>query len=414
MSVMRVRTLAALGLVVASLVGVVVVGVGGVGGDDVSFDVLWTSDTPRDNQFNHHAVGVGPEGRLVVAPVTGVPGEGRTLTDTSCALTRLGPRDGGVRWRWTVPASACFAHAFTEPAVGDLTGDGRPEVAVATTTEQLVVLDAAGREQFAVPLSTYGYGRPTMADLLPADGLEVVASDIDGTVVAAHADGSVAWRTDLNGTVERAGVYAAPVVADFRGDDRPEVAIGTRSAVVALSPNGTVQWTSEAVSTDVVAGPPGSDRLVTSGTSGVRALNGTTGAVAWSWAFDGVTRVHDVADVDGDSGWEVLVGTTDGQVVVLDAENGTPEWSTTVSSAGAVVQGPRPADLDGDGTLEVVTATREGTVVALDGETGAEVAAFERAVPVWTFVTPADLDGDGADEVLVRYGDGRVTALDGD
>lgn len=69
------------------------------------------------------------------------------------------------------------------------------------------------------------------------------------------------------------------------------------------------------------------------------------------------------------------------------------------------------ANVDGSGPPKVVVATPDGTVAVLDAGSGAELAAYERSVPVWTFVTPADLDDDGDDELLVRYGDGRVVSL---
>jgi len=60
----------------------------------------------------------------------------------------------------------------------------------------------------------------------------------------------------------------------------------------------------------------------------------------------------------------------------------------------------------------VVRVLNSGTVAVLDPETGAELALYERTVPVWTFPTVHDIDDDGAAEILVRYGDGRVVALE--
>jgi hypothetical protein len=60
----------------------------------------------------------------------------------------------------------------------------------------------------------------------------------------------------------------------------------------------------------------------------------------------------------------------------------------------------------------VVGVLNSGTAAVLDPETGAELALYERTVPVWTFPTVHDVDNDGAAEILVRYGDGRVVALE--
>jgi hypothetical protein len=56
----------------------------------------------------------------------------------------------------------------------------------------------------------------------------------------------------------------------------------------------------------------------------------------------------------------------------------------------------------------VVGVLNSGTIRVLDPETGAELALYERNVPIWTFPTVDDLTDDGIEEILVRHGDGRV------
>lgn len=156
---MRLHTAVVLGGLVV-LLGALVLGVGvpSSGGDLAE---RWVSETPRDNEVNHHAVGVGSAGDVVVAPVTEVPHADARITDTSCALVRLAPGDGSTAWRTGTPAADCFTHALTEPAIGDADGDGAPEVVVSTTENALIAYGARnGTEEWRVPLATYGYGRP--------------------------------------------------------------------------------------------------------------------------------------------------------------------------------------------------------------------------------------------------------------
>lgn len=413
---MRARTAVVLGGLLVVLSAGLVVGLGGLGASPFggTFEESWVSDTPRDNEFNHHAIGAGADGDVLVAPVTEQPGGDAELTDTSCSLVRLADDDGETLWRDGMPPEACFTHALTEPAVEDIDGDGTADAAVATTEEALVVYDGAdGDEQWRVPLSTYGYGRPTVANVTAADGPEVVVSDIGGGVVLAHSNGTVAWRVSLNDTVgERQSVYQSPLVEDFDGDGRPEILVGSNGALVLLSDEGTVEWQREdsaryvaSVETDDGAG------IIAAGTSTVRAYDGASGAVTWNRSISN-GRVHTVGDGDGDDTPEVYVGRIESEVLALDATSGVTEWSTTVSGEDTIVASPRLGDVTGDGRPEVLAAARTGTVTALDAESGGEVAVYERSVPVWTFVTPSDIDGDGSDEVLVRYGDGRVVALD--
>ena len=412
---MRLRTAVALVVLLGALAGAVVVGLGSpaAGG---SLAEVWVSDTPRENRANHHAVGVGPDAEVVVAPVAEIPRDGVELTNSSCVVARLAPGDGAVRWRAGLPAVNCTSHALTEPAIADLDGDGDLEVAAATTADALVVRGVSdGREEWRVDLSTFGYGRPTVGNLTPAPGPEVVASDIRGGVVAATGEGRELWRVDLETLPpEQPTVWERPVVRDLDADGAPEVLLGTRGGPVVLGADGDLEWYAEgaAVHTATVR-TDGDDavEVVTAGTDGLRAYDGATGDLEWERDLPG-SRVRVAADVDGDGSAAVLVGRTDGTVLAVDAATGETRWTTTVATGdGTGAVPPVLGDVDGDGTDELVAATNDGTVAVLAPADGAELAAYERSVPVWTFPTPADIDGDGDEEMLVRYGDGRVVAL---
>lgn len=416
---MRFRTAVAIVALGALLGAVVVAGLGvvdpGVAFGGGSLETVWLSDTPRENVRNHHAVGVGPASRVVVAPVTEVPGDDVAMTNRSCALVRLARADGTVVWRTPTPAESCFSHALTEPAIADVDGDGDLEAAVASTEDALVIHDAeTGTEEWRVPLSTYGYGRPTVAGHGPAAGL--VASDIGGTVVRVSGDGTVRWRENLSRDVDRPlSVTDAPRVADVTGDGDREVVVGYNRGLVVLDGDGGRVWTRSGPATYVATGPAGDAggrTVVTAYYRSVQAFDGATGDLLWRRNLTN-GRIRDVTDADGDGAPEVLVGRVGGDVLALDAASGATEWSSTLAvGEGVIVPPPVAADVDGDGREEVVAASEAGRVAVLDAATGEELAAYRRDVPVWTYVTPADLDGDGDAEVLVRYGDGRVAALD--
>ncbi|WP_254272040.1 PQQ-binding-like beta-propeller repeat protein [Haloarcula marina] len=400
---MRPRTALAAVLCCVALASVAVAGVAADGG---ALTQTWVSDTARENEVNHHAVGVGPRGNVVVAPVAAVP-NAEPIGPDSCSLARLRPSDGATRWRWSVPAEDCFTHALTEPAIADVDGDGGLEVAVGTTQNALVVLDAAtGTERWRVPLSTYGYGKPAVGDVTGDGTPELVTSDIAGTLVVADGNGTAVWRRDTNMTV-----WAAPRVVDADGDDETEVVVGGDEAVVVYESNGTERWRTEASATTLAVG---SDGTILTGTTGtLMALDGATGERLWTVDVAGTPRLHDAGDADDDGRTEVYAGVAGGTVLAVDTATGETDWRTSLGGGERqATYAPRLADVDGDGGDEVVALTNGGTVAVLDGRTGEERAAYERSVPIWTFVTAADLDGDGGAEVLVRYGDGRVVALD--
>lgn len=409
---MRRRTLAALVLALALLGAAGLYGVAGGGGGRL--EERWVSDTSRENEVNHHPVGAlgataGNADGLVVAPVAAVVNT-EPLGPHSCSLVRLAPVDGAVRWRSGVPAANCTSHALTEPELADLDGDGTVEVAAGSTENAVLVLSAAtGREEYRVPLDTFGYGRPTAANLTAHPGPELVAADIGGTVVAA-ADEEVLWTRSLDATT-----WAAPVVRDVDADGAPEVVIGTTDAVVAFDADGGVAWRTNVTAERLAVADADDDpalELFATTTRTVRSLDGADGGIEWKTGVSGAPAIHEVGDGDGDGTPEVYVGVSGGTVVALDATTGREEWSTRLSpERRASTPPPTLGDLDGDGTPELVAVANDGTVAVLSPATGAELAAYERSVPVWTEPAVADTDGDGRDEVLIRYGDGRVVSL---
>ena len=143
-------------------------------------------------------------------------------------------------------------------------------------------------------------------------------------------------------------------------------------------------------------------------------------------------------DLDGDGIFEVIVGTSDGRIHVLDGEGEAwPGFPVAVDAIpgteqlGDFAQGmigtPAVGDMDGDGRAEIVAATLWGEVVAwsADGERieGFPVAIDGRAPEefgpgrawdrgVVAAPTLADLTGDGRLEVIVAGADQRLYVWD--
>lgn len=417
---MRIRTWVGVIGLIALLGGVILVGVW----DSSARGQLheqWVSPTPRENQLNHHPIGVGPNGETIIAPIAAVPNS-ENLTNTSCTLARLRPTNGSVRWQTSIPPQDCFTHALTQPAITDIDGDGALESAVSTTENALIVRDArSGTEEFRVPLASYGYGQPTIANVTPSPGREIVTSDINGGVVVVETtgneNGTVAWRAQLNETFNRSyvSVWEGPIIDDLDADGHLEVAVGTGSGPVVLNATGGVDWLKHGDATHATAAQADDDaalELFTAGTNGVKAYDGNTGTLEWQRSLDN-SRVHTAADADGDGTVELFIGGTGGETVAMNATTGDTEWTTSMASSDDVrVRAPVLGDVNGDNQSEVIAVTSGGTVTVLDSSSGNELAAYERNVPIRTFATPADIDADGHDEILARYGDGRVVALD--
>lgn len=408
---MQRRTAAVAAGILLVLGSIVIVGVVISGG---TLDERWVSDTLRDNERNHHPVGVGPNSSVVVAPIAEVPKSDVTLPAEACSLVRLTPENGDIRWRVTVPPEKCFTHALTQPAIDDLEGDGSLEVVVASTENAIIVHKAVdGTERWRIDMPAYGYGQPAVVDLAESPGKEIVASDIKGNLVAIHVNGSVAWRTSLQERIwNRVSVYERPHVTDLDGDGSREVLVGTTSGVAVLDATGRIQWHRNETARYVTTARMGdgeSPTVFTSGYDGIWAYAGADGEMKWESGLTN-TRIGSVESVDGRQ--LLFAGVYGGEIAAIDGQSGDVVWTTQIASADAIVPPPVVTDVGGNDTPEIVAVANDGTVAVLDAASGMELAAYERTVPVWTSPTPADLDEDGNTELLVMYGDGRVVALD--
>ncbi len=136
---------------------------------------------------------------------------------------------------------------------------------------------------------------------------------------------------------------------------------------------------------------------VGSGDGKVYALDGKTGAVAWTYATTGRVRSSPATD-----GKTLYAGSFDGTMTALDIATGKPRWvfhtkGNPVFPAGSIQSSPALA-----GGL-VLFGARDFNLYALDAKTGKEV--WEQSVKnSWVPSTPAIADG----QVFVGSADGRA------
>ena len=386
-----------------------------------------------------------------------LPGAYAVVVDPDCAFE---PDPGGfaptVEWRWAAATGAVgYDDVMMTPVVGDVDGDGAPEVVLTSyaadnysTNGALVILAGDGSGEKGVFTSFGGYSPNSSAGValgdIDADGVvEIITITTDYRLLALHADGSVVWVSesfsgdlsiygypviadmDADGMaevvagrviVDTAGVlvgrgaygiggsYSIPIVADLDMDGLQEVVVGN----AAYNKDGSAKWVNANPDTwPAVADfdADGKGEVATVYAGGVY-LADTDGTPIWGPASipGGGGGPPTVADFDGDGAPEI--GVAGASFYTVFDTNGAVLWSMPTTDASSSQTGSSVFDFEGDGMAEVVYAD-ELSLWVYDGATGA-VELQEDGHSSWTlFEYPviADVDADGQAEIILGSND---------
>ena len=264
-----------------------------------------------------------------------------------------------VEWTWPPEEGTEILpnhiDVLAPPVVGDMDGDGIPEVAFIAyndacggggsyasgiltivrgdTGEEVLRLDDSSRRLGAAPAAAMG---DLDADTLP----EVVVMQTNWRLLAYELDGTLLWESDDTVRKRKLSGMATPwgggiSIADLDADGSPEVFLGA----VVFDSHGHFLW---------------------AGTGGM-------GVASTGWGVTNTSVLSTAADLDGDDDLEIVGGNT------AYYPNGDVYWTSPDVGDGY----PGVADLfmtDGtagkDGSPEVVII-RGGNVYVINGQTGA-------------------------------------------
>jgi hypothetical protein len=349
---------------------------------DNPFSTPAVADLWRDGTFQ--VVTGGMDGCVRVRPVTGSRRIG-------CIHTGAGPvqaspllvdwdRDGGLdivsvnmrtgrisvfdprrgRELWAVVPPGALHRVFATPAVGDVTGDGRLDLAVTGVDSHVYVWDHSGRLIVHRFLYDSLFSSPAIVDLDGDGRLDLVfGGDMDIGNPAPWPWGGLVWAVRGHDGVDLPGwpvsvpgqvVWSSPSIADLDGDGRPDVVVGTGNNFNQAPIRGKAVYAFDHRG---------------------RPLPG------WPVAIGGRSMGSPaLGDVTGDGRPDAAVQADDGRVYAIGSD-GVVLWSHCNMSftpcTGAPLPGvngsPSLADLDADGRLEVISVM-ERTLRVFDGRTG--------------------------------------------
>jgi hypothetical protein len=333
-----------------------------------------------------------------------------------------------------------FELGFVAVAVGDVDGDGHPDIAATGySTDEILVYRGDGAGAFAAP-SPHSAGAaqfPTAIELVDVNGddvLDIVTSNGDSNNVSVLlGQGAGNFAAAVNST---AGAFpAALAVGDVNGDGHVDLLTGNRQDrdVSILLGDGTGLF---AQPVSVVIGPDaeplavalgdvtgdGHPDVVTAnagldaspfpppelvGTVSVIVGDGKGGfaAAVQYEAGDGEGRAQSVSlgDVTGDGAVDIVVSRPNANRVAILVGDGEGDFAGAITRPTGV--GPQPvtlADANGDGHLDVVVANAVGSSISILPGDGAGGIGFDGNFAAGRYphsVVATDFDGDGLPDV---------------
>jgi outer membrane protein assembly factor BamB len=290
----------------------------------------------------------------------------------------------------------------TGHAVGDVTGDGIPNIVAFDAGRRVLLLDAKGEMVWRTSVSSEGmYPQATIADL-DADGVPEVIAD---NFILAGPTGDVIGELTVRSNIP----YTMPAVGDIDLDGKQEI----------LYSNALHTWDGEVIWTTNVSGDYGHFSAILNVDDDMEGEIAMVGGSRLVFLDTDGTELHRhdlprrggsapcIGDFDGDGESEIAFGMTSGNlssdpsIFRVYEIDGTVLWEREVVDQSGIA-GCSGYDIDGDGALEILYAD-EVEVFVFDGATGEPRWRSDDhfSGTVYEYPVVADVDLDGAAEMLV-------------
>lgn len=264
---------------------------------------------------------------------------------------------------------------------------------------------------------------PTIADLDNDGKPEIIHGEFGGYVICLNAyDGTVKWEILVD---SNSWIQTAPTVLDLDGDGQLDFVVATwnfnnNDSIFAFrGDNQTRLWAYPiqdhmyhgfAVADLDLDGKP--ELLVGSYNDTLYCINGENGTLKWKYKGEGyVGAPVSIGDIDNDGVCDVVfVG---GSIVTALDNNGVLKWNYSIPNFGQAFRGVVLADISNDAYLDVIFGTTKGELIALNGNNGSAIFNLNLAVhygnPLYSLSHAplvSDFDNDGKLDIFIVGGYG--------
>jgi hypothetical protein len=175
------------------------------------------------------------DANLEVAAILDYSSLDASLPGPRLVVYELTPTSATITGSIVLPATT----SFTTPVIGDITGDGKPEIVLLDNKGTVRVYNYTGGNLVALgsglSVDTASWSSPALYDIDGDGDLEIAATGAAGAyLVASNASGAL--TKSYTWSAASANVFPQPIIVDADGDTEPEMFTGSWSParVVAI------------------------------------------------------------------------------------------------------------------------------------------------------------------------------------
>jgi hypothetical protein len=254
--------------------------------------------------------------------------------------------DGALKWTSAETFLSDLSFCYSTPAIADMDADGKPEVIVGR-----VIMNSDGTLRAK---GAFGTGAASFSSVS-------FAADVDGDGVQEVVVGNALYRPDGTAKWNNGLTDGYPAIADFDGDDAPEIVIAGGGIVRLQNAGGGTIWS--VTNPGQAGGPPtiadfdgdGAPEIGVAGRTAYVVFDGD-GAVLWQQPtidFSSSATGSSVYDFEGDGIADVVYADEE-FLYVFAGNDGTIKLKYAEHNNATIIEYPLILDVDGDGEVEIV------------------------------------------------------------